>query len=105
MGRPELVGTDPDYRRQGLIRAQFEVLHQWSAERGELALGITGIPWYYRQFGYEMCLLRGGGRAGYRPQAPTLPAGAAEPYQVRPAAGGRFAVHRRAVFARRRRAA
>ncbi|MDE3091920.1 MAG: GNAT family N-acetyltransferase, partial [Chloroflexota bacterium] len=30
VGRPEMVGTDPDYRRRGLIRAQFEVLHAMS---------------------------------------------------------------------------
>src|SRR3954454_21898795 len=52
--RPELVGTDPAYRRRGLVRAQLEVVHDWAAARGMLVLGITGIPWYYRQFGYEM---------------------------------------------------
>ena len=31
VGRPELVGTAPAYRRRGLVRTQFEVLHQWSA--------------------------------------------------------------------------
>ena len=56
VGRPELVGTHPDYRRRGLVRAQFEVLHQWSAERGHSVQAITGIPWYYRQFGYDMAL-------------------------------------------------
>jgi len=84
VGRPEMVGTDPDYRRRGLIRAQFEVLHRLSAERGQLALGITGIPYYYRQFGYEMCLPMGGGRAGFRPQVPRL-GSAVEPYRLRAA--------------------
>jgi len=56
VGRVELVGTAPDYRRRGLIRRQFEVVHRWSAERGELVQAITGIPWYYRQFGYEYAL-------------------------------------------------
>ena len=50
VGRVELVGTHPDYRNRGLIRAQFEVVHRWSAARGELVQGITGIP-FYRQFG------------------------------------------------------
>src|SRR5215207_10599646 len=36
VGRVELVGTDPDYRRRGLVREQFEVVHQWSREKGEL---------------------------------------------------------------------
>ena len=85
VGQPELVGTNPDYRRRGLIRAQFEVIHGWSAERGELVQGITGIPNYYRQFGYEMGLALGGGRLGYRPLVQKLEDGQAEPYRVRPA--------------------
>ncbi len=52
VGRPELVGTEPEYRHRGLVRAQFEVIHQWSAERGELAQAITRIPYYYRLFAY-----------------------------------------------------
>ena len=44
VGRPELVGTLPEYRNRGLVRAQFEEVHRWSAERGELVQGITGIP-------------------------------------------------------------
>jgi hypothetical protein len=31
VGRPELVGTLPEYRNRGLVRAQFDVVHQWSA--------------------------------------------------------------------------
>src|SRR5439155_18076652 len=30
VGLPELVGTHPDYRRRGLVRAQFETVHAWS---------------------------------------------------------------------------
>jgi GNAT superfamily N-acetyltransferase len=85
VGRPELVGTHPDYRRQGLIRAQFEVIHQWSAERGEMLQAITGIPYYYRQFGYEMTMTLGGARIGYKRQVPKLKDGEEEPYRVRPA--------------------
>jgi hypothetical protein len=55
-GQPELVATEPEYRRRGLVRKQFEVIHALSAARGELMQGITGIPWYYRLFGYEMAL-------------------------------------------------
>ena len=51
VGRIELVGTDPDYRRRGLVRLQFEAIHRRSQARGELVQAITGIPWYYRQFG------------------------------------------------------
>ena len=55
-GLPELVGTHPDYRRRGLVGEQFEVLHRWSQERGHLMQAITGIPYYYRRFGYEMAV-------------------------------------------------
>jgi hypothetical protein len=86
MGRPELVGTHVDYRRRGLVRTQMDYLHRVSAERGELVLGITGIPNYYRQFGYEMCLPLSGWRLGYAPQVPKLEG--AEPYHIRRAAEG-----------------
>jgi hypothetical protein len=85
VGRPELVGTHPDYRHKGLVRAQFEVIHRWSAERGQQVQAITGIPYYYRQFGYEMAMNLGGGRSGYLPNVPKLEAGQEEPYRVRPA--------------------
>ncbi len=85
VGRPELVATHPDYRRRGLVRAQFELVHALSAERGELLQAITGIPWYYRQFGYEMALSLYGARIGYAPQVPALKEGEVEPYRLRPA--------------------
>jgi hypothetical protein len=64
-GLPELVGTHPDYRRRGLVRDQFEVLHRWSEERGHLMQAIGGIPYYYRRFGYEMAVYMGEGRRLY----------------------------------------
>ncbi len=72
LGRPELVGTLEDYRRRGLIRRQFEIIHQMSAERGHVMQFITGIPWYYRQFGYEMAVNLGGRRQGYLANIPEL---------------------------------
>ncbi len=85
VGRPELVGTHPDYRNRGLVRAQFAVLHRWSAERGHKMQGITGIPYYYRQFGYEMAVDMHGGYSGPLTSVPRLADGAAEPYRVRQA--------------------
>lgn len=85
VARPELVGTDPAYRRRGLVRVQMAAAHDRAAAQGALALGITGIPWYYRQFGYEMTLALDGGQIGYAAQIPTLPAGTTEPYTLRPA--------------------
>ncbi|MCB8967175.1 MAG: GNAT family N-acetyltransferase [Ardenticatenaceae bacterium] len=85
VGRPELVGTDPDYRRHGLVRRQMNVVHAKSAARGEMVQAITGIPWYYRQFGYEMALNLGGGRAFFWNRASNDKKVDEEPYQMRPA--------------------
>ena len=83
VGRPELVGTLPEFRGRGLVRAQFDVVHQWSAERGHMVQGITGIPYYYRQFGYEFALNLGGRRMGSL--SPKLKDGESEKYSIRPA--------------------
>lgn len=62
VGRPELIGTDEQYRRRGLVRRQMEVAHARSEACGHMAQMITGIPHYYRRFGYEMALDLGGSR-------------------------------------------
>ena len=85
VGRPELVGTLPEFRNRGLVRLQFEEVHKWSFERGEMVQAITGIPFYYRQFGYEMALDLDGRRQGYEAQVPKLKEGEAEPYVIRAA--------------------
>src|SRR5512136_317180 len=83
VGRPEAVGTDPAYRRRGLVRAQFDVLHAKSDGAGHLAQGITGIPWYYRQFGYEYAIDLDGGRCVFPPFITPLKDGEAEAYHFR----------------------
>jgi hypothetical protein len=85
MGRPELVGTLPEFRNRGLVRIQFDEIHKWSAERREIVQAITGIPFYYRQFGYEMALDLDARRFGYEAQVPKLKEGESEPYLVRAA--------------------
>jgi hypothetical protein len=85
VGRPELVGTEPEYRKRGLVRAQFEVIHALSAERGEMAQAITGIPNFYRQFGYEMAMCLGGGRQGNAATVAKLKDDEVEPFRLRPA--------------------
>lgn len=89
VGRPELVGTHPDYRQRRLVRLQMELIHAKGAARGELLQGITGIPWYYRRFGYDMALDLGGARrfvwgnaGGYNQLKPAEE----EPYRWRQAA-------------------
>ena len=83
VGRPELVGTLPEYRNRGLVRIQFEEIHRWSAERGDLVQAITGIPYYYRLFGYEMAMDLAGRRFGYESNVPKLKEGESEPYPIR----------------------
>lgn len=85
VGRPELVGTLPEYRHKRLVQVQFDEIHRWSAERGEMAQAITGIPHYYKRFDYEMGLELGGGRIGFAPLVPTLKEGESEPFTFRPA--------------------
>jgi len=87
VGRVELVGTLPEFRARGLVRAQFEIAHEWSALRGERAQAITGIPYFYRQFGYEMALDLFGERIGYEAQVPKLKEGESEAFRLRPATG------------------
>jgi len=85
VGRPELVGTLPEFRGRGLVRIQFDEIHKWCAERGYIVQAITGIAYFYRQFGYEMALDLAGRRYGYEPQVPKLKEGEEERYLIRPA--------------------
>ncbi|HEX8993141.1 MAG TPA: GNAT family N-acetyltransferase [Anaerolineales bacterium] len=85
VGRPELVGTLPEYRHRGLIRLQFEEIHRWSAEHGDMVQAITGIPFYYRLFDYEMALDLDGARSGFEINVPRLEPGQIEPCVFRPA--------------------
>ncbi len=85
VGRPELVGTDPEYRRRGLVRAQFEAIHAKSAARGEMVQAITGIPWYYRMFGYEMTVDLDAYRQYRLKRTPENKKVEDEPYRIRPA--------------------
>jgi hypothetical protein len=65
VGRPEPVATDKGYRNRGLVRALFQEFHETSAEYGDLMQAISGIPWFYRQFGYEMAVELAGSRSGF----------------------------------------
>jgi hypothetical protein len=85
VGRIELVGTLPEFRQRGLIRAQMEVVHGLSAAGGHLVQAITGIENYYRQFGYEMALDLFGRRFGHEANVPKLAEGTTEPFILRPA--------------------
>lgn len=85
VGRPEHVATDPDYRNRGLVRALFGALHERSAALGQRVQAITGIPYFYRQFGYEYALDLEGGRFVYPATVPAGPADAPEAFALRDA--------------------
>ena len=88
VGRIELVSTHPDYRRCWLVRAQMDAVHETSARLGEKMQVISGIPWFYRQFGYEVALEF---EIGYSCPVSNWPARddtVREPFAVRPATDG-----------------
>lgn len=83
VGRPEMVGTLPEFRGRGLIRAQFDEVHKWCMERDLKVQAITGIRYYYRQFGYEYALDLNRWHMGSI--VPRLKEGEQEKYSIRPA--------------------
>ena len=56
VGEMGIVGTAEAYRGRGLVRAQVRAFKRRLAERGCLVSHIQGIPYFYRQFGYEYAL-------------------------------------------------
>jgi GNAT superfamily N-acetyltransferase len=87
VGRPEMVATDPAYRNRGLIRALFEMVHERSEAEGDLVQAITGIPYFYRQFGYEYALELEDRRATPISLIPKAKEGESEPFTLREATG------------------
>lgn len=51
-----VVGTHPDYRGRGLIREQMKVFAAKLEQGGYDLSNIQGIPFFYRQFGYDYAL-------------------------------------------------
>jgi GNAT superfamily N-acetyltransferase len=85
IGRPEIVASDPNYRHRGLIRALFEIIHARSEAEGHMVTAITGIPYFYRQFGYEYALDLGGSRKTMLSLIPKAKEGEPEPFALREA--------------------
>ncbi len=52
-GQVELVATDRAYEGRGLVRALMGWAHERSARRGHVMQVMIGIPYFYRQFGYQ----------------------------------------------------
>src|SRR5260221_9401215 len=84
-GRPEIVATDPGYRNRGLVRTLFEEIHARGEAEGHLAQGITGIRYFYRQFGYEYALNLDGRRITNLSLIPAAKENEPEPYTLRDA--------------------
>jgi predicted N-acetyltransferase YhbS len=85
VGQPEMVATDPNYRNRGLVRALMEMAHARSAAEGHLVQAITGIPYFYRQFGYEYVLDLGGSRVMPVTALPDKRGNEPDRYHLRPA--------------------
>lgn len=51
------VATLPEYRHQGLQLRLMEAYHKRVSEQGYDLSAIEGIPYFYRQFGYDYALL------------------------------------------------
>lgn len=74
VGEMGMVGTLEPYRRRGLVRAQDALFKRRLAERCcQLSL-IQGIPYFYRQFGYEYALPLEGGLLLSHRELPMSPA-------------------------------
>jgi predicted N-acetyltransferase YhbS len=85
-GEMGIVGTLESYRRRGLIRALDDYFNEL-LRAGKYDLShIQGIPYYYRQFGYEYAVPLEGGWQIRRDQIPDDLPEAAQGFHFRPAA-------------------
>ena len=81
----EMVLTHPDYRRQGLVRAQIkQFLEEVKGRDYDLSI-IWGIPYYYRQYGYGYAIDGNVAESLAVWRIPDLPAGGVPVCQMRPA--------------------
>lgn len=96
-GQVELVATDRAYEGRGLVRALMGWAHDRSARRGHLMQVMIGIPYFYRQFGYQYAIPISQGRSVRT--VPAMPDGCtvrtAGPDDIRVMTGLQDAVQRR----------
>ena len=83
VGEVSLVGTHPDYRGRGLIRAQMDAIDHMLRTRGCLLACIEGIPYFYKQFGYEYAIPLASCARLELDRVPQLAAGQREPVTIR----------------------
>jgi hypothetical protein len=55
-GEMGIVGTDKAWRKKGLMRELTAEFNKLLVQDGCLLSHIQGIPYFYRQFGYEYCI-------------------------------------------------
>lgn len=84
-GEMGIVGTLPDYRRRGLIRAQAARFDELLRDGDYDLSHIQGIPYFYRQFGYEYAIPLEGGWRIEPHLIPDAPAGETPPFSFRQA--------------------
>lgn len=84
VGEVSLVGTHPGYRGRGLIRAQIDAIDRMLHTRGCLLSCIEGIPYFYKQFGYEFAIPLGSCAKLELDRVPPLAVGQWEPVTIRP---------------------
>lgn len=80
-----VISTVPAYRHRGLVRRQFQVAELLARRMGCLWLAIQGIPYFYRQFGFDYLLPLGGGWRLPADLVPETPSLAGVHLDVRPA--------------------
>jgi hypothetical protein len=85
VGEVGIVSTRPAYRKRGLVREQFAEYDRLALKAGCVLSVISGIPYFYRQFGYEYILPMDGGVSLRPDQIPDLPAGESSSVTLRPA--------------------
>jgi len=83
-GRIELVATDKAYRRRGLVRELMKAAHERSESLGHVMQGITGIEYYYRQFGYAFAVDLGAKYAMSLNEVPNLKEDEQPTFTLRP---------------------
>ena len=80
-----IVSTREAYRKRGLVREQFEVYHGMALQAGCLVSVIAGIPYFYRQFGYEYIIPMDGSTSLRPEQIPDVQTEGSSPYSFRAA--------------------
>ncbi len=84
-GEMGIVGTLPDYRRRGFIRALVARFDELLRDGDYDLSHIQGIPYFYRQFGYEYAIPLEGGWRIEPHLIPDAPPGEAPPFSLRQA--------------------